>query len=150
MRKWIVGGIVLSFMMYVAYSTYDFYRGGYFSIPDLPHGAYPISFKSGLRAILLEAEVSDTSMADSSKYVRRLNAANRSRKYLGVPFDVQPWFKETWSWCKSPTQAEKSDYERMPADFRKQFDGAKFEAVCRIKVDDGEITNGLIFSVPEQ
>jgi hypothetical protein len=147
MRKRIV---LLSLGIVVTYATYDFYRGGLFSIPDLPHGAYPISFKSGLHAILLDAEVSDSSMADTSKYFRSLTQANKNRKYLGVAFDIQPWFKEMWSWCKAPTQREMSDYKRMPADFRKQFDDTKFEATCRIRVDDKEVASGLIFSVPSQ
>jgi hypothetical protein len=88
-------------------------------------------------------------MHDAPKYIRRLSAANSDRQYLGVPFDVQPWFADAWSWCKSPTAEEQADLELMPDDFQRSIENARFEAVCRIDVDGSDIVRGLIFSVPK-
>jgi hypothetical protein len=119
-----------------------------FSLPELPDGAYTLSFENGFRAIVLEADVPDKVGDDAPKYLRSLGIANRERKYLGVPLEVQPWFKEAWSWCKRPTPEEIADLLGMPEDIRRKVENARFEAVCRIDVDGKEIVRGLIFSVP--
>ncbi|WP_444463840.1 hypothetical protein [Rhodobacter capsulatus] len=148
MTRWIFRILLLAILGIASFMGYDFYRAGNLSLPDLPDGAYTLSYKSGFRAIVLDAEVSNPIAGNGSKYFRSLGVANPDRKYLSVPFDVQPWFKEAWSWCKSPTEQEKSDLEQMPDDFKRSVANARFEAVCRIDVDGTEIVRGLIFSVP--
>ncbi len=149
MTRWILRIIALGLLAFASFTAYDFYRAGYLSLPDLPDGAYTLSSASGLRAIILDADVPDQVGDDPPKYFRTLSAANPDRKYLTVPFDVQPWFKDAWSWCKAPTDEEKVDLERMPDDFKRTVENARFEAVCRIDVDGTEVVRGLIFSVPQ-
>jgi hypothetical protein len=148
MRRWIVRIIGLVVLGLAAFLVYDTHRSGLFSLPELPDGAYTLSFKNGFRAIVLDAEVADPSGGTGSKYVRSLSYANSDRKYLGIPFDVQPWFKDAWSWCKSPTEEEKAELERMSDDFKREVENARFEAVCKIDVDGTEVVRGLLFSVP--
>ncbi|MBW0159487.1 hypothetical protein [Sedimentimonas flavescens] len=148
MKRWMFRILLLGVLGIASLWVYDFYRAGILSLPDIPDGAYTLSYKNGFRAIVLDADVSDPIGRDGPKYFRSLGVANRDRKYLGVPFDVQPWFKEAWSWCKSPTEQEKAELERMPDDFRRKVANARFEAVCRIDVDGTDVVRGLIFSVP--
>jgi hypothetical protein len=115
----------------------------------LPDGAYTLSFKSGLRAIVLDAEVSDDSWDDAPKFARSLSFANPDRNYLGFPLEVQPWFEDAWSLCKAPTEEEVAMLEQMPDDFKRRVENARFESVCRIDVDGTKIMRGLIFSVPQ-
>jgi len=94
MKRWTVRIIGLIVLGLAAYGVYDVRRAGLFSLPELPDGAYTLSFKNGLRAVILDAEVADPSLSTGSKYFRSLSYANRDRKYLGIPLDVQPWFKD--------------------------------------------------------
>ncbi len=148
MKRWITRIIGLGLLGTIAFWAYDAYRAGLLSLPDLPDGAYFVSYKNGFRAIVLDAAVPDAIGDDAPKYFRSLGVANRDRKYLGVPFDVQPWFEDAWSWCKSPTEEEKAELERTPDDFKRTVENARFEAVCRIDVDGTDVVRGLIFSVP--
>lgn len=150
MKRWIVRIVFLGILSFASLWAYNFYRAGYLSLPDLPDGAYTLSYKNGFRAIITDANISDPRPLgyEGPKYFRSLNAANPERKYLGVPFNVQSWFEGAWSWCKSPTNQEKEDLNLMPDDFKRQVANARFEAVCRISVDDSEVVRGLIFSVP--
>lgn len=140
--------ICLALLGGAGYFTYDFFRAGNWSLPELPDGAYTLSFKNGFRAIVLDADVPDTSKADAPRYFRSLGVANRERRYFGVPFEVQPWFRDAWSWCEKPTEEEKAEIAKMPAHFQKSVELARFEAVCRIYVDDKSVVRGLVFSVP--
>lgn len=142
--------ILIGVIGFMGYAAYDSYKGGYFSIPDLPDRAYPVSFRNGFRAILMDAEVNPrySGMADDPKYFRRLANANPDRKYLGLPMEVQSWFEDAWSWCKSPTSEEYAELSRMPEELKRMFTNARFEGVCRIEVDGEEIVRGLLFSVP--
>ena len=140
--------ILIGIAGFVGYATYDSYRGGYFSIPDLPDGAYPISFKNGFRAILIDAEVSRPGMGEGIKFFRRLSMANPERKYLGLPLNVPPWFEDAWSWCKRPAEEEYAKLPPMPEDLQQLFANSRLEGICRIDVDGQEIIRGLLFSVP--
>ena len=134
----------------IAFFAYDSYVGGYFSVPELPERAYLISFKTGLRAIVLDVEATDRSLESAPKFFRRLALANPNRKYLGVALEVQPWFEKAWSWCTKPTPDDIKSFSNMPLEFKARFEAAKFEAVCRVKSDGKEIIRGLIFSVEKQ
>ena len=149
MMKKLIKVILIGIIGFLGYATYDSYKAGYFSIPDLPDGAYPISFKNGFRAILIDADVSRPQMGVSMSFFRRLAVANPERKYLGLPFEVQPWFEDAWSWCNSPTEEERAELTKMPEELQQLFGNARFEGVCRIKVDGQEIPRGLLFSVPK-
>jgi hypothetical protein len=148
MKSWAIRVIAFGALAYISYAAYDLHRGGFFNAPDLPDGAYLLSFENGLRAVVLDAQVTDRSRDDAPKFLRRLSSANRDRKYLGVPFEVQPWFKDAWSWCKSPNASEHAELSRMPDDWKASLENARFEAVCRINIDGKEIVRGWIFSVP--
>lgn len=148
LRRWIGRGAIVVIVAYAAFYTFSTYRAGYFSLPDLPDGAFTLSYKNGFRAIILEAEVDNPSMGNAPKFLRNLSIANRSRKYLSVPYEVQPWFRDAWSWCSPPTPLEISSIDAMPDDFRRSVENARFEAVCKIEVDGKSIVRGLIFSVP--
>ncbi|TNE94072.1 hypothetical protein [Thioclava sp. L04-15] len=148
MKKWFFRVLIFLIVAYAVSLTHTFYRKGYFSLPDLPDGAYTLSFKNGLRAIILDADISNETEYMPPKFFRNLAIQNRDRRYLSVPLDVEPWFKDAWSWCKKPTALERGELERAPEEFKRQVANARFEAVCRIDVDGKEIVRGLIFSVP--
>ena len=146
--RWIIRGAVAAIVIYAGLVGYEAHKYGDFSLPDLPDGAFTLSFKSGFRAIVIDAEVDDYVAKDSSKHFRRLGYANSRRKYLGYPVDVPSWFKHAWSWCRPPTQEETAQRENWPEDLKKLFATARFDAVCTIEADGKTIPRGLIFSVP--
>jgi len=148
--KWFFRIVFLLLIGGAGYTSYDMYRGGFFSLPDLPNGAYPISFASGLRGIVYDVEVEDDRFADSPKYFRRLSTANPDRRYLGVPMDVAPWFEYVWSECRPPTQEVIEYFDNsMPEDLKITLQGARFDAFCFIPLDGEGIIRGAIFSVPK-
>lgn len=53
MSKWskrVLFAVILAGGCYVAYGLYDGYRAGYHTRPDMPDGAFSISYKNGMRA----------------------------------------------------------------------------------------------------
>lgn len=126
MVKWIVGIAILAGGGYLAF---DAYRAGFLSRPKMPEGAFSISFKNGLRAIVVDVP-----------YERE------TRRYLGFPMDVPFYLEETWSYCHPPTEEEAVNV----ADFMKDrnWPGGRFEAVCKITVEDEVVVRGVIVSVP--
>lgn len=149
--RWIVRLLVVSVLGYTGYSVYDLYRGGFFSLPDLPSGAYTVSFKSGFRGIVQGIEVSNPSGADAPALLRQLAPANPDRNYLGFPMEVAPWFEEVWSTCKPPTDEERAYIETsMPDDMKRRVQGARLDALCYIETDDNQrILRGLLYSIPK-
>jgi hypothetical protein len=149
LSKWIGRIIVAGIFGYLALLMYDYRRLGLFSMPDLPQGAYFVSFDNGLRGVVLNADVPETSAGDGPKFLRSLSVENRERKYLGLPSDVPSWFADAWSICQAPTEQEKVRItESLPDDLRRSLGNARFEAVCQIDVDGEPLMRGLIFSVP--
>lgn len=126
MIRWIVLIGLLGFGGYVAY---DYYMAGYHTRPEMPEGAFSVSYKSGLRGILIDITEEDT------------------RRYLGVPMEVPFYLKESWSWCHAP----KGEEIAQAASFMTERDwpGQRFEAVCKIVVEGQEVVRGLIISVPK-
>lgn len=149
LRKVLGGAIGIAPIGFVALAVFDFYRGGYFSVPDLPVGALTVSYKNGFRAVVLEADVTDPKFANGPKWFRRLNLANPDRRYFGVPFEVSPFLEDSWSWCEKPTKEERVGYAQVvPSDWKNYLDTARLDAVCRLDVDGEKINRGLIYSVP--
>ena len=126
---WLKRGIAVAVLGYVAYGVWDYYRAGYFTRPDMPEGAFSISYKSGLRAILVDVE-----------------NQQESRRYLGYPMDVPFYLKDAWATCSPPTEEEKPNVETFLAE--RHMPGQRFEAVCRIQADNDTVVRGLITSVP--
>lgn len=148
---WVSKLVVLGIVGYCGYGAYELHKGGYFNLPDLPSGAYIASFKSGLRAIVLDADVPSNIYEDGPAIFRRLSSANPERKYLGIAMDVAPWFEDAWSTCISPTD-EMRDYvdKTMPEDMKVELQGARFDAFCYIDVDgEQRIIRGFVYSVPK-
>ncbi|MCU0905746.1 MAG: hypothetical protein MUE83_18040 [Tabrizicola sp.] len=121
--KWLFRLVAVGALTFVTYGIWDYWRGGFFSLPDLPDGATPMSFATGLRAILL------------------VPVNEEQRRYLGRAADVPKWFEDSWSTCTSPTEAElESIGDTGP--------GSRLEAVCYIEADGDRIFRGAIFTIP--
>ena len=150
--KWFWRVLSVSVFGFLSFAFYDYYRGGYFSLPDLEDGAFPISFQNGLRGIVYEVEVSDESLARSPKYFRRLASVNKERRYLGVPMDVPRWFEDTWSTCRGDDPNARDFFEKdMPEELKRDLSSARFEALCYITTDDNQaVVRGGIYSVPRR
>jgi hypothetical protein len=149
--KIITKTIGLAVVVFAGYAVYDAHRAGYFELPYMPEGAYQISFASGLRGIILDAEVTDPSVGDNPQWMRRISLANPQRRYLGSPSDVPEWFVGAWSYCTTPTEGERAELARsMPQEMQRDLTGASFDFICRLNLDnDEELVTGLIFSVPK-
>jgi hypothetical protein len=147
---WFSKLLIVGVVGYVGYSAYGLHRGGYFSLPDIPNGAYPISFKSGFRAVVYDVEVSDDQYASTSKYFRRLTMASRDRRFIGIPSDVPRWFEDTWSTCHRGTDEEREYIiSTLPEDVASEMVGARLDAICLIEVEgERPLLRGLIYSVP--
>ncbi|MGV6847906.1 MAG: hypothetical protein ACWA5A_05945 [Marinibacterium sp.] len=149
MGKWILRAVLVGVVGFVGYAAFDSYRGGFFNLPDLPHGAYPISFTNGFRAIVLDDEVSAPHMEDAPKFFRRLTSANPDRRYLGVPFEVARWLEGAWSWCSVPTPEEADEiFNSLPENLKRDMQYARLDGFCEIHVDGEKVPRGLIYSVP--
>ena len=128
MWKWIGRGLLIAILAVGGYAAYDYYRGGFHKMPLLPPGAFPLSFKSGFRAIMVGVDV-DT----------------ETRRYRGYPAtNVPDWYLETWSFCRPFSEDEQAEIQRN-ADFGP---GHRWEAVCEIDADGETVIRGWIASVP--
>ncbi|MFP1646691.1 hypothetical protein [Pontitalea aquivivens] len=154
MLKWIGRILLITILGGFSFEAYQMYRGGYFSLPDLADDEYPISFRSGFRAIVPLPEDLRHS-APTSKFLRRLAWEYPDRQYLGIPVNVPSWFEDKWSKCISGNQAEnvelKAQIEQGMTDkLRNDLVGARLDAVCGFELDDGSFRlRGYIFSVPK-
>ena len=147
MWKWIGGFVLVAIAGYAAFSTYTSYRGGFFSMPDLQPGEYAISFNNGLRAIVVDPELPDSDYGTSFRF---LNHANPDRKYIGLTYEVPPWFEDAWSYCEKPSEGDKEAVlNTLPDERRRNFYSARLDAVCTIDADGEKILRGVIFSVPK-
>lgn len=149
MLKWSFRLLLLGVVGVVGQSAYISYVKGYFTIPDLPYGAYILSQRNGMRMIILDAEVSIPSH-DGNKFWRRLNMANPDRQYLTVEFEVPSWYADAWSVCSTPTEDDLADLEKnMAEDLKREMASARLDAVCKIDTDDEQLWRGLLYSVPK-
>lgn len=119
--------VVIGFGCYVAY---DAVMAGYLTRPKMPEGAFSLSFKNGMRAILV-------GVPDERE----------TRRYLGFPTDVAFYLKDSWSQCSPPTKAQILEVASTMKSG--EWPGARLEAICRIKVDNDVVIRGIIASVPK-
>jgi len=80
--KWLFGAVALVGLAYFGYGAFEYYQAGLHTRPKMPDGAFSISYKNGLRAILV-------------------NVPNeqKSRRYFGFPMDVPYYLVDAWSYC---------------------------------------------------
>ena len=149
MLRWVSRILIVSLIGYIGLLLYEYNRLGIFSMPDLPHGAYYVSFDSGLRGIVLNADVPETSTGSGPKFLRSLSVENRDIRYIGISQNVPSWFANAWSVCEAPTEQERdSIMESLPNDTLHELGNARFEAVCQIDADGESLLRGVLFSVP--
>ena len=127
--KWIGRALIGAVVALVGYGTYDYYRAGLHTRPDMPPGAFSISYKSGMRAILVDVP-----------------NERESRRYFGYPTEVPFYVEDAWAICSPPEGEEKREAELFLEKSDKP--GERFEVVCRIQVDDETVIRGVITSVP--
>lgn len=135
---------------YVGFSAYDLHRAGYFSLPDIPAGAYPISFRSGLRGVVYDMDVTDDQYADAPKIFRRLRWANPDRRFIAVLSEVPYWFQDVWATCRVGTEEERAYIiGTLPDDVKRKLVGTRLDAICYIELEGQRaIVRGLIYSIP--
>lgn len=125
MKRFVFAGLLAG----GGYLAYDAYRAGYHTRPNMPEGAFSISYKNGLRGILID--VPD----DQS-----------TRRYLGFPQAVPFYLEDAWAFCRPPTGDEIQYADSLLRE--RNWPGERFEAVCKITVDAEAIVRGVITSVP--
>lgn len=121
--------IILGGGGFVAYGAYDYYKAGFHTRPAMPEGAFSHSYANGLRGILVNVPNEE-----------------ETRRYLGIPSEVPFYLEDSWSWCYPPTEEESADAAAFLA--MRDWPGQRFEAVCKITLEDNEIVRGVIISVP--
>jgi len=129
MWKWVFRALLIGFVGYLGYGFYDFYRAGLHTRPELPEGAFSISYANGLRAII-------TGVGDEDE----------ARRYFGFPQDVPHYLKDAWSTCAPPEGHEVALAEKFLKD--RNMPGERFEVVCKVTADDDVVVRGVITSVP--
>lgn len=72
MWKWIVGALLVAGIGYVTYDVYLSHRAGLFDLPELDSNSYVITFKNGMRAIVVDPEVSVKAEGDPRASFPRL------------------------------------------------------------------------------
>jgi hypothetical protein len=140
--------LMLVLVAAVGYSAYQSYENGYFSMPDMPDGAYAFSTRNGMRGIVLDAKVSQP-IEDMPKFFRRLNLANPERHYFTLPAKISPWFEKSWSTCTLAEDGAQEELEAsMSEEVRSSVENARLDAVCVIDADGKKLLRGLLYSVP--
>lgn len=125
MWKWIVGGLLV---VVISYAVNTYYRLGFHTMPEIPDGAFVITRRNGFQAILVD--------------VPDLQGA---RTYFQYPVVVPFYLEKAWAICKPPIGDEAQGFRESI----KSNPGERFEAVCKIKVDEDIVIRGLITSVPK-
>lgn len=129
MWKWVFRALLIGIVGYVGYGFYDFYRAGLHTRPEMPEGAFSISYSNGLRAII-------TGVGDEDK----------GRRYFGFPQDVPHYLEDAWSTCTPPVGQEVTMAQKFLRD--RNMPGERFEVVCKITADEDVVVRGVITSVP--
>jgi hypothetical protein len=129
MWKWIGRVLIAVVTASVGYSAYGYYQADLHTRPDMPPRAFSISYKNGIRAILVDVPND-----------------KETRRYFGYPAEVPFYIEDAWAFCSPPEEGEEQDAEKFIKENNNP--GERFEVVCRIKVDDESVIRGFITSVP--
>ncbi|MEW2912325.1 hypothetical protein [Leisingera sp. JC11] len=129
MWKWIGRALIAAVVALIGYVAYDYYRADLHTRPEMPPGAFSISYKNGMRAILVDVP-----------------NERETRRYFGYPAEVPFYIEDVWAFCTPPEADEQNDAVKFIKASNKP--GERFEVVCRIKVDDDTVIRGFITSVP--
>jgi len=129
MWKWIGGLLIIAVVALIGYGAYDYYRADLHTRPEMPPGAFSLSYENGMRSILVD-----------------IPNEKDDRRYFGYPAEVPFYIEDAWSFCSPPEGDERRDAELFLE--RSNKPGERFEAVCRIQVDDETVIRGYITSVP--
>lgn len=129
MIKWILAIIVVAGLGVVGYGYYDYRKAGLHLRPEMPPGAFSISYKNGLRAIIVDVE-----------------DEQETRRYFGYPFEVPFYLEDAWSFCSPPEGNEIAEAERWLEGTYQP--GMRIDAICKLDVDGQVVVRGLITSVP--
>lgn len=81
---------LLLIAVFICYGIWDYYQADLHTRPDMPPGAFSMSYKNGLRAIMVDT-----------------TDQRETRRYFGTPLDVPFYLEKSWSFCRPPTDAEK-------------------------------------------
>lgn len=133
MWRWVGVVVLLGLFALVGWGVYDYRSAGLHTRPDMPPNAFSLSYKNGLRAILVDVpDERDT------------------RRYFGYPTEVPFYLEDAWSFCSPPEGQEAAVYEAWldEADERGRPPGMRVEAVCRIDVEGEKVIRGVITTVP--
>lgn len=147
---WFSKLLLIGVIGYGGYYIHKLNEAGYLSLPEIPSGAYPISFPNGFRGIVYDMEVTDSLHADAPKIFRRLTLANKDRRFFSIVYDVPEWFEKSWTKCAPGTEEERaSAMATIPQDMQQELIGARLDAICYLELEgDRPLLRGLIFSVP--
>ncbi|WP_171184115.1 hypothetical protein [Ruegeria sp. HKCCC2117] len=129
MGKWIlrlIGVLVLGFGGGV---VYDYFATGLHTRPEMPPGAFSLSFEDSRRVIMLDTP--------DERFIRNYIMKPRT--------DVPDYFKDSWSYCKPPTDEERTILEEA----LNPGPGMRLDGVCSLDADGEIIPTGLVFSVPD-
>lgn len=128
--KWIFRLIALVIVCFVGYGVYDYYMADLHNRPDMPPGAFSISYKNGMRVIIVD--VPDQ---------------RETRRYFGTSFDVPFYIKDSWSFCYPPIDEERNQAEQFLQ--QRNWPGERFDAICKVNLDGDEVVRGIITTVPK-
>ncbi len=126
--KWVGRIFLLAVVGFFGYVAYDEYRAGTLTRPEMPEGAFSLSFRDGPRYI-----------------VEGIPDEQFERNYIArYPKDIPPWFSDSWSFCKPPTD----DEAKTINDAVNPGPGMRLDAVCELNADGTIIPTGYVYSVP--
>lgn len=112
----------------VGYSIYEYYTGPFYDAPPLKEGEFLLAYKNGFRGVM-----------------SGFDGRDQSRRYMSYDANnIPPWYKETWSRCRVPQEAETSGFESAVD----MGPGGRLEAVCEIDADGDVFVRGWIVTVP--
>jgi hypothetical protein len=115
---------------WLGYGAYDYFRAGLHTRPEMPDGAFSISYANGLRAIL-------TGVPNEEE----------ARRYFGFPQEVPHYLEDAWSICAPPEGDEIAMASKFVED--RNMPGERFEVVCKVTADEDVVVRGVITSVPK-
>lgn len=128
MKKKIVGALLLAG---VGFAVYEYYTSPFFDAPELQEGDFLLAFKGegSLKGVM-----------------HGIDDERSQRRYLAYEArDVPTWYRDTWSFCRKPSEGELSS-------FLSGVDvgpGGRLDAVCEINADGDVFVRGWIASVPD-